>query len=304
MIEIVSTLTQRPGYDSSSASPTGSTWNHFGRMGLISSGGQLADYDQAFYFVISRQSQYSSPGSVPVADRLILPVNPEEIVVPQARGSSTIDVVGGDQRIQMGSRQLKQVALSGLFPAAFDPDYCVTVAGSRLERTPADCRKWIQDRMTENEPVYLIMVSLPSPTGDSQQLEQMTAYITNFTYSYRAGHPLDLFYDVELTEYRPVQLISQSYTGKTPSVPPKSPKKATIRTRKGDTLAKIARRTYGKQYAKLGGQFLKRKNSSLRTTKQNQKVKTIKQTLKPNQKVITPPYTAPSVGRPDISSVA
>lgn len=299
-VQIVQRLTSRPAYAASAQN--GSIWNHFGHMGLISGSGQLANYDQAFYFVISKQEQYSSPGSVEFAQRLVLPVNPEEIVVPQSRSSSTIDVVGGDQRVQIGTRQLKQVELSGMFPAAYDPDYCVTITGNRLERTPADCRKWVEDRMKENEPVYLLMVAMDSPTGDAQTLEKMPAYITGFAYSYRAGHPLDLFYDLQLTEYRPVQLISQVYTGKTPSVPPKTPKSDSYTTKKGDTLAKIARSkdVYGSQYAIKGGKFLKSKNPNLKTTR-NKRVTTVRQKLKPGQKVSTPAFTTTT--RPNISTI-
>jgi hypothetical protein len=294
--------------DSGSASTTGSIWNHFGRMGLTSvddNGRQVAaSYDYAFYYVLHLSETLNLSD---MSSRLVFPVNPEEITLPRQRSSSGIDVVGGRQRSQMGQVQLRSLTLTSFFPATFDPDYC---RGNALERTPEECRAFIENTMNRTDPVYLSVQPEAAPIDQSQsKLESMTCFVTNFSVSRKAGHPLDLFYDLELTEYVEQPIFSQTFTrSKAPRNPvggKKHPNDFPVTTTKGawgSTFAGIAGQFYGKDWAALGGKWLMSQNKDVKKAN-GKKALLVGDKLKPGQKVIVSNYGGVQGGRPNIANV-
>lgn len=166
-------------------------------------------------------------------DRLIFPVNPEEINLTQGRSSSTFDVVNWKQAIQIGIKSLRTLSFSSFFPEFYDPDYC---HGMELDKSPSDSARWIWSTYNSDVPVRFGTVgSIVFPT--------MPVYVTNFTPSYRAGSPGDIFFDIELQEAVIPQVHKIANPG--PASPP-HPKHSRHRTRQAETLIQVAQAEYGK----------------------------------------------------------
>lgn len=291
--------------DAGPTSTTGSIWNHFGRMGLVTPAGvESASYDRAFYYAL-HTTEAIAPTDL--ATCLVFPVNPEEIASPRTRVISAIDVVGGQQRSQVGQVQLRILTLSSFFPASFDSEYC---RGIKLDRTPEGSRKFIEDTMALTKPVYLSVMAEAAPIDQQKAaLEKMTCFVTGFSVSRQAGHPLDLFFDLELTEYVEQDIISQTFSragGPKNPIGGKHPNPYAITTGAGwkSTLAGIAGHptVYGKDWGGAGGKWLMSQNPNLKNTKGNN-VTTVSEKLKAKQKVMITTYGGAQAGRPNIANV-
>jgi hypothetical protein len=164
-------------------------------------------------------------------DRLLFPVNPEEVSFSRTRSYGTYDIVNAPQMLQLGVPQLRQVSFSSFFPAQYDPDYC---QGPELDRNANEATRWIWAAMARDEPLSFAAV------GESI-IPALPVHVTSFTPTYRAGHPLDIFFDLELTEHR--QPTLRKLAGPAPGFPDR--KFSSYVTRAGDTLHEIAKRAYG-----------------------------------------------------------
>ena len=281
------------------STPASGIWNHFGRMGMIDANGNTARYDSAFKYVLSTNSALDLNNT---STRLVLPVNPEELVVPRQRSSSAIDVVGGPQRSQMGTTQLRNISISGIFPATYDADYCV---GASLERTPAECRTWIENTFTldslKTKPIYFFLVPEAAPQdGSSAYVESMTCFVTGFAVAHRAGHPLDLFYEIELTEYVPQSLLSQAFSkNQLPNTPAAGSKFTVAKARK---MSQVASQVYGKGWGGVGGKWLIKTNPDLKQTN-GKKLTLVSQKLAAGQVITLSPLSI-NLGRPDIANLS
>ena len=279
--------------------PLSGIWNHFGRMGMVDAAGNPARYDYAFTYVLSTKANLDLGTK---ASRLILPINPDELVVPRQRSSSPIDVVGGPQRSQMGTAQLRTISISGLFPATYDADYCV---GASLDRSPAENRAWIENTFTldslKTKPIYLFVVPEAAPKdGTSAYVESMTCFVTGFAVAHRAGHPLDLFYEMELTEYVPQELLSQVFTKRRLPNTPKFGSKYTAG--KGKKMSQVATAVYGKGWGGVGGKWLIKTNPGLKQMNGN-KLTLVSQKLAGSQVITLSPLSV-NLGRPDIANLS
>jgi hypothetical protein len=274
-------------------------WNHFGRMGTIDENGNPARYDYAFIYILSTSANLDVNDK---SSRLILPVNPEELIVPRQRSSSAVDVVGGQQRSQMGTTQLRTLSISGLFPAAYEADYCV---GKSLDRTPAENRAWIESTFTldslKTKPIYLFVKPEAAPLdGSSAYVESMTCFVTGFAVAHRAGHPLDLFYEIELTEYVPQDLLSQAFSRRQP---PKTPKAGTQMTvGQASKMSQVATKVYGPGWGAVGGKWLIKTNPKLKQINGN-KLTLVSQKMAKNQVITLSPLSV-NLGRPDIANLS
>lgn len=184
---------------------------------------------------------------------MIFPVNPDSFQVAQTRSFGTYDLVAGKQGMQIGQLQLRQITLSSFLPAVYDEDYCVghylDYCGDKGEN-PMVAVYWLQDQMKAKKNLYF--AGLPISQGDQepgqQVLQEMPCHITSFTYTYQSGNPRDVFFDLELTEYRDLKVTKTS--GKPPSGP-KDPVAKKYTTKIGDSFIDIAKAQYGPNYGNL-----------------------------------------------------
>lgn len=296
------------------ASPSNSGWNHFGRLGVMArpggvggNGDVMASYPFAFSLALSYDSAIDQVVSNK-ARRLFFPVNPEAIGLPRTRMVSGVDVIAGRQATQVGNTQLRTVTFESLFPMAYDSDYCNPVPQPgipstvpALDRTPRQSVEFIEASMSGTDPLYLHFIAGDVPTGATVALPPaLRCFVTNFEPRYQAGHPLDIFFTIELTEYNPPVVGTRVNTSARPRDPSTAITRAggvTTNNGRYSTLAKIASAVYGTNFSIGWRQLLvdtQGAGITLVTTKSTSaKIKKVtgpSQRLKPGQRVIVKPF--------------
>lgn len=222
-----------------------SVWDHYGRMGMLeaSSSGDLvasSGYDAAFTLRLSKLPDLDEAVRDP-SQLLYIPVTPEDIAIGHTLSHQAYDVLNSRQTTQLGQMALRTISFSSFFPAVHDPTYCVV---SQLDRTPQQSREWMIRAMEERRPLYLYFV--PHQSVSVQVMpDKFECFISSFIPSYRAGHPLDVFYDVDLVEHRTPTVARARWRNSAPKYP-RSVKKRT--TKPGETLLAYAQRMYGAEY--------------------------------------------------------
>lgn len=219
------------------------------------------------------------------ADMLRLPVPPESLEEGTTYGYNDFEVFGAGEVTQFGSKQLRRIPLTFLWPRHYNPTFCTrkpaftpVVAGTRL-------RRWAQ----QNEPVKVAF----TPVGQLSGLYTIRDLKLEWE---RPGHVGDLWVSCTLVEYKAptsrttvVKAKPKPKPLKPRKTPPKNTKvdAKTYTVKKGDCLSMIAYRIWGrggkKQYDALWAA-----NKVLLTKDQKRYKGRDKYTIYPGQKLVIP----------------
>lgn len=177
-------------------------------------------------------------GSAPIW----LPVNPDSIRVMSTHNYEDVQVAQLGERTIIGEGALRTFTFSSFFPRDYNASYC---EHDRLE-DPWLLAQRIEQAQSSGNPARLIITGTPI---------NVTVTIRTFTYREEGGAVGDIYYDIELKEYR--YLTFAKYEGATAAVakftaPTTSAARtsaarttpATYTVKSGDTLWKIAQRVY------------------------------------------------------------
>lgn len=182
-----------------------------------------------------------------------LVVNPQtlEFTDPQNNQQATLLDVGSVNLL--GDKGLTAVSLQSFFPSVASPFYA-RYGGSR---TPEECKNLIK-KWKDNKMIVRLII------GDMDI--NLAMAIDNFTYNKREGDD-DLYYTIDLTEYRTLNVPTVKVSTKVKSTITKRPATSsnsssatkssssarTYTIKNGDTLWAISKRYYGSgtQYPKI-----------------------------------------------------
>jgi nucleoid-associated protein YgaU len=169
-----------------------------------------------------------------------LPINPPSIEIDSPFGFEDVEVSQlGEISIPKG-RGLKSISFSSFFPKFYNPTYCEYADIPNPETALETIERWRDTK----KPIRVTI------TGANVNL-MMT--IRNFNYEKeKAGNPGDIFYTMELKEFRYVVFNQIKITdtlppslGTDPSRPGSKVVPTSYTVKKGDDLWTIAARTYG-----------------------------------------------------------
>jgi nucleoid-associated protein YgaU len=214
-------------------------------------------------------------------ERLQLPVNPSEIIVRSGYAWQTVSLARfGDYKIPSG-HTMSQITLSSFFPAEYAP-YCEYEDILSPIEYVSKIAKWKESR----KPIRLVV------TGTWVNYA-MT--IDRFDFGEKAGAPGDIYYTLDLSEYRFISVkkidLTQSTktndkaktVAKAPANNPRpnlkeTPKSYTVKS--GDSLTKIVQRLRTQGVKDITVDKLYKANKS--TIGKNPNV------IKPGQKLVIP----------------
>jgi hypothetical protein len=205
--------------------------------------------------------------TAPFEKRLFFPVNPESFGWSNTRTVGAYDLLNAPQATQQGNMQIRTFQIQSFFPQRYEPDFCIPyprvppmtvnpVDATVLEygppdnRSPQACVTWLTNVMRAGYPLQFTAISLRQQPDI--MLGNVKVIISGFNPTYQAGNPLDVFFDLELTELIEPTIIRTSTT--TVTTPAKHKDKH-YTTRKGDTLVSITRKMYGKKYPNMWAQI-------------------------------------------------
>lgn len=172
---------------------------------------------------------------------LQLPVNPESIYISSPFSINTVNIASLGEVSIPGERGLKTISFSSFFPRDYNPTYCEFEGGIEPFKWVEIMERWRDDRRN----IRLIIGGTPI---------SIPVFVSEFTIEpERAGAPGDIYYTIELVEYRPVQAeilqeVKQTTASKAKAAQrPKSEKNTSksYTVKKGDSLWKIAKVYYG-----------------------------------------------------------
>lgn len=170
---------------------------------------------------------------------LQLPVNPEQISVKKSHGYEDVQVTQLGEYTIIGEAALREYSLASFFPRDYHHGYCEYEDLPDPWATVEKIEKWMEQR----KPVRLVITGTP--------IEGLVT-IRSFQYSERAGNLGDVFFELELKEYKEVQFrqVETSGSGKAMVVkgdyrPDTKVPPAFYVVVPRDTLWKIAQRTLG-----------------------------------------------------------
>ena len=126
-----------------------------------------------------------------------IPVNPEELEIKYPTANKTYDVLGVGQVVVPGKPALRQISWEGFFPG--DPDAPYVNRGARPPKDYVDAF----ERALKNKQQCRLIISR-SGLYDTN----MKCVVSNFETRDKGGEPEDIYYSLELLEYR-------SYTPRT-----------------------------------------------------------------------------------------
>lgn len=161
--------------------------------------------------------------------QLTLPVNPAGFKIAREGKNSVVEIVElGDVVISRGIK-LAEVTIESRFPA----DGGVS---------PGECVKFIMDAWRKNKHMTLTVTELLE--------EAMPVIVTAFARERRAGEHEDVYYTLELMEYRPYGATAIG-AGATRSDENKPVVNRSYTVKQGDTLWSIARQNGGGDWREL-----------------------------------------------------
>lgn len=202
---------------------------------------------ELFIFALTLEGRMN-PRTCAFAERLWFQINPQEFSWTQTRSIGTYDIIGGPQATQLGQMQVRTWQLSSFFPEIYEDDYCIPVPSAARDRNPQQSIEWLQLAQMAGYPLQFMSV----PLRDSRSVfGTVKVVISSVTSSLRAGSPLDVYFDLELTELKEPTIIKTAAT--TVAGPAWKFKKYV--TQPGDKLWDIARKAYGTPYGSLWGQI-------------------------------------------------
>lgn len=173
-------------------------------------------------------------------EKLRLPVNPEQIAVKSSYGYDDVQVTQLGEYTVIGEAVLREFSFGSFFPRDYHPGYCEYVDVPKPWDTVQRIERWMNSR----KPIRF------NVTGT--KIEELLVTIRSFQYSERAGNPGDVFYELELKEYKKVEFrqVETSGSGKAMVItgehrPDTKATPAFYIVVPRDTLWKIAQRTLG-----------------------------------------------------------
>lgn len=170
---------------------------------------------------------------------LRLPVNPEQISVKSSHGYEDVQVTQLGEYTVIGEAVLREFSFGSFFPRDYHPGYCEYEDFPEPWNIVAKIENWRNMR----KPLRLVITGTPI---------ECPVTLRSFQYSERAGNPGDVFYEMELKEYKEVKFrqVETAGSGKAMVITgeyrpdTKVPPPFYIVVPR-DTLWKIAQRTLG-----------------------------------------------------------
>lgn len=123
--------------------------------------------------------------------KIKLPVNPEELEIQHPTNHKKYDVLGKGEIIVPGEPSLKVVSWESLFP---DPSGGILLNSGAKE--PEDYVKLFEKALAKKQICRLII------TRSGLYDTNMRCVVSDFSTTDKGGEPEDMYYSVELTEYR------------------------------------------------------------------------------------------------------
>jgi len=161
-------------------------------------------------------------------ERLVLPVNPQEIAIDTASLNQHVHLLAIGEANLLGPRGLSTTPLSGFFPAQGSPLYRFA------DRSPQSYVNTLKRWRDACKPVRLII---------SDMGVNLAMAIESLQFTYREGSR-DISYSIQLAEYRQLNVPTVKVAVKTKRPAVKAVSRTyTVRT--GDCLWTIAKRYYG-----------------------------------------------------------
>lgn len=202
---------------------------------------------ELFMFALALEGK--NPNTAAFNERLFIQVNPEEYSFTQTRAIGTYDIINAPQATQLGSMQVRTFSISSFFPDQYEDDYCIPYPAAKLDRTPQESIWWLQSAQMAGYPLQFMSLPL---RGSRSVFGNVKVVVSSVTSSLRAGHPLDVFFDLEMTELKEPTIIQTATTTVAgPSWKTNAKGQHKHVTQKGDTLISIARKFYGASYGPL-----------------------------------------------------
>lgn len=123
---------------------------------------------------------------------LTIPINPEQISPTRSAENTTIDIIGIGKSTRKGEPSLKKISIESFFPGQNSYYYTGVL--------PKTCIEFIEEiwyaENTNNNVAKIVTLGLPIDLN-------MYFVIDSFIYDYKAGEEEDIYYKLEITEYRP-----------------------------------------------------------------------------------------------------
>lgn len=136
--------------------------------------------------------------------QLTLPINPEEISISQDGDNEDIEIIGLGKTVRKGQPDLKTLSIESFFPS--QDSYFYTGV------SPKTCIEFIQEiynaENTNNNVAKIVTSGLPINLN-------MYFIIDNFEYDHKAGEEDDIYYNLEIKEYKAygVKTVSTQLSG-------------------------------------------------------------------------------------------
>lgn len=174
------------------------------------------------------------------AEILELPVLPDQLEISTGLSNSTLEVVSLGEIGVIGNRRLNTITISSFFPKNY-ASYCQYIDIPEPSAAVETIEKWRDSK----RPIRL------SITGEALNIS-MACMIEDFSYREKGGQPGDIYYDLDLKEYRFIQakVIKESTGTAGQQLSVKSVRAddrqipATYTVKEGDALYTIAKRFY------------------------------------------------------------
>lgn len=122
--------------------------------------------------------------------RIYLPVPPESIEVDKGINNNTVEVIGLGEILEPGYANLKTLSIESFFPNSKNLPY--VQPGSFL--TPRQYMIWIEAWIATKKPARLIVTGLDTIN--------LLVSPTDFKYEHRGGEHEDMYFTLDLSEYR------------------------------------------------------------------------------------------------------
>lgn len=177
----------------------------------------------------------------PSGSQLHLPVNPEEVAVEGAKKFDTVQIVNiGDVDFPAGDER-SGISFSSFFPAEYDSSYC-RYSDIPL---PEDALKMLIDWKIAGKPIRLLI---------TDTFINVLVLIAKISYRHVGGEPGDIYYDLNLRQWREVKVRTAAEAAAPataePSIaaeprPDVKPVPPVYEVKPGDSLWAIAKLQYG-----------------------------------------------------------
>ena len=159
-------------------------------------------------------------------EKFKLPVTPESFEVKVAHKNKTVNIISLGEINLLGKTGLRSISLSSFFPSQ---DYNFSKNADRLD--PEEYVEQIESWRKANDLVRFVI----------KDVVNIQCSIESFSWGMQDGTK-DIYYTIDLKEYRTVSTKKRNT---------KKIKASTYKIKKGDTLSKIAKKSYGKNTAAL-----------------------------------------------------